>query len=782
MISMIGQTISHYKILEKIGEGGMSVVYRAEDTTLRRHVALKFPSEQVLADEAKKARFIQEARASAALDHPNICTLHEIDEAEGKTFISMAYVDGQSLYEKIQSGPLSVDEAVDISIQAAQGLYEAHEKGIVHRDIKSGNIMVTHSGQVKIMDFGLAKLAGETTETRLTQQGAIMGTVDYMSPEQAKGEPVDYRTDIWSLGVVMYEMLAGELPFKGGNAQAVIHSILYEEPKCLRDLRGDVPATLEQTVQKMIQKGPSNRYDSMKALIAELKSLSLKLSLSKEHAVPKQARLKAVGVLAAIIACVGIYALLYLQPWAVQEKGLSSIAVLPFTDMSPDKDQEYFCDGMAEELINALTQIRDLHVIARTSAFSFKAKDVTVRDIGSQLNVATILEGSVRKAGDKLRITAQLVDTESGHHLWSESYDRDMGDVFAIQGEITSAIVDRLKPKLLGQEKTRLAKRQTVDLEAYDLYLKGLYFQNKRSEMDLKKAIEYFEQAIVRDPDYALAYAGLALSYGILPIYSTLPPKEAVQKGKDAARKALQIEKNLAEAHESLGVIKTRYDWDWEGGEREYKQAIELNPGYAMAHKGYSFNLLFRGRFDEAIKEIEQALELDPVSAVVNYDLGIICLHAGRFNRAINASKRALDMDPSLIYAHGNIGTAYLHKSMYKEALAEFQKEREVSRGAHAWAEVGIGHVYAKIGKADEAQKLLHDLLERSKTEYVSPYILACFHFVLGKNDDGFTLLDQAYLEQDHWLCWLKTIHPDFDSVRSDPKYTALLRKMNLDN
>ncbi|MHC4541102.1 MAG: protein kinase domain-containing protein [Planctomycetota bacterium] len=773
---MIGQTISHYKILEKIGEGGMSVVYRAEDTTLRRHVALKFPSEQVLADEAKKARFIQEARASAALDHPNICTLHEIDEAEGKTFISMAHIAGQSLYEKLQSGPLSLDEAVDISIQAAQGLYEAHEKGIVHRDIKSGNIMVTHSGQVKIMDFGLAKLAGETTETRLTQQGAIMGTVDYMSPEQAKGEPVDYRTDIWSLGVVMYEMLAGELPFKGGNAQAVIHSILYEEPKDMGELRRDVPTTLEQTVQKMIQKDPSSRPDSMKAVIDELESLSPRSGLSKEQVVAKRAKLKAVGVVAAILACVGILALLYLRPWAAQP----SIAVLPFEDMSPDKDQEYFCDGMAEELINALSQIEDLRVIARTSAFSFKGKNVPIPDIGSQLKVATILEGSVRKAEDRLRITAQLVDTTGGHHLWSESYDRQMGDVFAIQAAITSAIVDKLRPKLLGKQKARLTKRQPVDLEAYDLYLKGLHFQNKRSEMDLKKAIEYFEQAIAEDPDYALAYAGLALSYGILPIYSPLPLKEAVQKGREAAQKALQIDETLAEAHASLGLIKTRHDWDWEGGEREYKQAIELSPGYAVAHRSYSFNLLFRARFDEALKEIEQALELDPVSAVVNYDLGIICFHAGQFDRAISASKRALEMDPSLIYAHVTIGDAYRGKSMYEQALIEFQKEREDSRRAHAWAEVGIGHVYAKMGKPGEAQKVLDNLLERSEQEYVSPFILACFHFVLGKNDEGFILLDQAYKEGDHWLCWLKIIS-DPGGVHSDPRYTALLEKMNLD-
>ncbi|MHC4175105.1 MAG: protein kinase domain-containing protein, partial [Planctomycetota bacterium] len=700
-----------------------------------------------------RTRFIQEARASAALDHPNICTLHEIDEAEGKTFISMAYVEGQSLFEKIVSGPLDLNEAVDISIQAAQGLYEAHEKGIVHRDIKSANIMVTNSGQVKIMDFGLAKLAGETSLTRLTQAGAIMGTVDYMSPEQARGEAVDYRTDIWSLGVVMYEMLTSELPFKGGAGQAVIHSILYEEPKRLRHLRRDVPAALEQTVSKMMQKDPSSRPGSMKAVIADLEPLSPRSGLSKEQVAPKRAGLRTVGVLAAALACVGIFALLYLRPWTAQEGSLSSIAVLPFQNMSADPNQEYFCDGMAEELINALSQIEDLRVIARTSAFSFKAKDMTVRDIGSQLNVATILEGSVRKADSRLRITAQLVDTTGGHHLWSERYDRDMGDVFAIQEEITLAIVDKLKPKLLGKGKGRLAKRHTVDLQVYDLYLKGRFFGRKQTEVAAKKAIEYLERAIEKDPNYAPAYAELA---------------------------ALEIDETLAEAHASLGYIKSGYDWDWVGGEREYKRAIELNPGYATAHEAYSYNLLLTARFDEALKEIEQALELDPVSVPTNRNLALVCRFAKQFDRAIEASKRAVAMNPSTMYVHLELGLAYLAKSMYEEALIEFQKEQEVSGKAHAWAETHTGWTYVEMGKPDEAQKLLYKLLERSKTEYVSPYTLACFHFVLGKNDEGFKLLNRAFKEGDQKLCFLK-IGPLFDSVRSDPRYTALLKKMNLD-
>ncbi len=778
---MIGQTVSHYRILEKIGEGGMSVVYKAQDTTLKRHVALKFPSEQVLADEAKKARFIQEARASAALDHPNICTLYEIDEAEGKTFISMAHIDGQSLYEKIQSGPLDLDEAVDISIQAAQGLCEAHEKGIVHRDIKSANIMVTNSGQVKIMDFGLAKLAGETSLTRLTQAGAIMGTVDYMSPEQARGEAVDYRTDIWSLGVVMYEMLTGELPFKGGAGQAVIHSILYEEPKRLRGLRRDVPAALEQTVSKMMQKDPSSRLCSMKAVIADLEPLSPKSGLSKEQVAPKRTKLRTAGIIIAALACVGLSALLYLRPWAVQEKGLSSIAVLPFRNMSADPNQEYFCEGMAEELINAFSQIKDLRVIARTSAFSFKGKDVTVRDIGRQLNVATILEGSVRKADNRLRITAQLVDTTDGRHLWSERYDRQMGDVFAIQDEITLAIVDKLKPTLLGREKARLARRQAIDTEVYNLCLMGRHYLRSKLVSDPNKASEYYRQALEIDPNCALAYAGLANCYNASRDQGLLSPKEAMQKAREMAEKAVKIDETLPEAHDALATVKTWFDWDWEGGERHYRRALELNPGFALARQRYAINLIVRGRFDEAITQMKMAFISDPLSPDLNTALGFAYICVGRLDDAIETLNRAVEMDPSRPGGHYFLGHFYLFKSMYEEALDEYGKAMELSEEMSLWPEMFIGITYARMGKPDKAREVLANQLERSKQQYVSSFMFALLHFALGNNDEGFKSLDKAYEENDPTLCWLKT-HLLLDSIRSDPRYTALLKKMNLDN
>jgi len=439
---MIDKTISHYNILEKIGEGGMGVVYKAEDTKLKRMVALKFLPLELTRDQEAKERFIREAQAAAALDHQNICTIYEVDEYEGQTFIAMAHIEGQSLKEKIAGGPIKIDEAMNIATQVAEGLRVAHERGIIHRDIKPANIMLTEKGQAKIMDFGLAKLE---LGADLTKTATIMGTVAYMSPEQARGEKVDHRTDIWSLGCVIFEMLSGRPPFKSGYDQAVLYSILHEDPQPIASLRSDIPHGIEKILHKCFQKDPRDRYKDAGSLIEELKTIDLRELAVFPSVSPKKD-----------------------QP--------SSVAVLPFVDMSPQKDQEYFCDGIAEELINALTHIKDLRVVARTSAFALKSKNLDVREIGKILNVNTVLEGSIRKAGNRLRITAQLINVEDGFHIWSEKFDREMEDIFAIQDEISLAIVDSLKVKLLAGEKTALQKRHTDDPEAYNLYLKGLYF------------------------------------------------------------------------------------------------------------------------------------------------------------------------------------------------------------------------------------------------------------------------------------------------------------------
>jgi len=686
------------------------------------------------------------------LDHPSICTVHEIDETkDGQLFIAMAYYEGESLKKKIEHEPLKLEEAVDIAVHIAQGLAKAHSQGIVHRDIKPANIFITEDGQVKILDFGLAKSAHAMSE----ETGKAVGTLAYMSPEQLSSGEIDHRTDIWSLGVVLYEMLTGQLPFKGEYNQAMVYSILNEEPKPVAELRIGVPMELEFVVKKALVKRLEERYQDIADILFNLRKVrkELEFVVSPEH------------------------------PYA--RKPRPSIAVLPFTDLSPDKDQEYFCDGMAEELINALTHIEGLHVVARTSAFAFKGRHEDIREIGKKLDVGTVLEGSVRKAGNRLRITAQFVNVADGYHLWSEKYDRDIGelccpeDIFAIQDEISLAIVNKLKVKLLGAEKEELIKRHTEDLEAYNLYLKGRYSWNKRTEESLNKGIEYFQQAIEQDPSYALAYAGLADSYITLPDYSSISPKEIYPKANEAVRKALEIDGALAEAHTSLAMIMSR-SWDFDAAEREYKRALELNPHYATAHHWYALHLMYMARFDEAIEEMNQAHELDPLSLVIHRNTALVLYYARRYDQALEVLKRTLEIDPCFSTTHTRLGEVYLQKSMYEEALVEFRKEKDITGAQNPLTEALNGITYERLGRRREAKEALDNLLEQAKQGYIPPILLANFYFALDENDEGFKWLDKAYEEGDSTLLEIK-VDPGFDSVRSDPRFLLLLKKIGLE-
>jgi serine/threonine protein kinase/Tfp pilus assembly protein PilF len=746
---MIGKRISHYKIVEKIGEGGMGVVYKAEDVKLKRLVALKFLAAQILRSEEEKARFLNEAQAIALLDHPNICTIYEIDEAKGQTFIATSYIEGQSLKDKIASSSLTTDEAIEITIQIGRGLQEAHEKGVIHQDIKTSNIMVTSKGQVKIMDFGLAKMA---KGSRITEEGKTMGTVAYMSPEQASGGNTDTRTDIWSLGVVLYEMITGQLPFKGEYEQAVIYSILNEEPEPIMNLRTDVPHELEQITEKALNKNSESRYQKVGDILADLKKLKEELESLK-----------------------GISSTERLQP---------SIAVLPFKNLTDDPEQEYFCDGMADEIINALTHVEGLRVVARTSAFSFKGKETDIRKVGHKLNVKTLLEGSVRKAGDRVRIAAQLINVADGYHIWSDKYDRNIGelccpeDIFVIQDEISLAIVNNLKVKLFREEKEKLVKRHTDDLDAYNFYLKGCYFWNRRTEESLKRSIQYFQKAIEKDPDYGLAYSGLADSYHTLQDYSSISPKELNAKAREAALKALEIDNTLAEAHASLGMISFRY-WDWEGAERECKRAIKLNPNYPTAHHWYALLLMYMGRFEEAMEEIECARRLDTLSLVINRNKALVFFYARQYDRAIDALQETLEMDPNFSLTHATLGMVYLQKSMYDEALAEFQREKALSSAWDHEIECFTGIAYAKIGKKDKAMRVINDLIKRREKEYASPYYIAKIYFALDEDNHGFKWLNIGYQEKENLLLEIK-VDPAFDGVRSDPRFKKLLKKVGL--
>ncbi len=744
---MIGKTISHYKIIEKLGEGGMGVVYKAEDTKLKRTVALKFLPPELTRDPESRKRFIHEAQAASTLEHNNICNIHEIDETEdGQQFIVMAFYAGETLKQKIKRGPLSIDQAIDMAIEIGAGLAKAHAAKILHRDIKPANILVTNDNVVKIVDFGLAKLSGPT---QLTKEGITLGTAAYMSPEQARGEKVDHRTDIWSFGVVLYEMLTGEIPFKGDYEQAVVYSILNEEPEPMENLRNDVPTELQQVVKKAMQRDAGERYQHAHELLAELESAKKKLESKKVEVRGKQ------------------------------EKPSPSIAVLPFVDMSPQKDQEYFCDGIAEELINVLTNIQELRVVARTSAFSFKGKDLDVREIGKKLNVETVLEGSVRKAANRLRITAQLVNVADGYHLWSEKYDRELEDIFAIQDEISLAIVEELKIKLLGDEKKALVKRHTDNLEAYNLFLKGRYYFNKQNPGGFEKAIQYFEQAIEKDPNHAVAFAGLADAYWWGSFFGDLRPRQTYPKAREAAKKAIEIDDTLGEAHASLASIHTFYDWDWEAAEREFKRALELAPGSSYTRVYYSLYLNLKRRHDEAVAQAKKAQELDPLSSFSNTHLGHRLWQARRYDEAIEEFEKWLVIEPNDGFAHLHLGVLYQEKGMIEEAIAEIEKGVELSGGVAIGVKNAI-MTHFRFGSRDVAERLFDDLKERARHEYIPPICFVYVHLVRGETDQAFEWARKAYEERDGFLVWLRVTPFDSLHLPSEPRIDELMDRLGL--
>jgi serine/threonine-protein kinase len=661
-------------------------------------------------------------------------------------FLVMPCYEGESLQAKIERGPLKLDEAVDIAIQVATGLAKAHEKGIVHRDIKPGNIFVTSDGLAKIVDFGLAKLSGRT---KLTRTGTSPGTVSYMSPELLRGGDVDHRTDIWALGVVLYEMITGDTPFRGDYEQAMSYSIVNEEPKPIRSLRSDVPVEMGRLIEKLLSKDPNERYQKSTELIGALQSLKRRFESSSVDA-----------------------------SWS-DTKRVPSIAVLPFVNMSADPENEYFSDGLAEDLINALTKVKNLRVAARTSAFSFKGVKTDVREIGRKLGVDTVVEGSVRKVGDRLRITAQLIDVVDGYHLWSEQYDRMMKDIFAIQDEITLAIVQKLKMELLSEERDELITPYTNNLEAYNLYLKGRYFWNKRTVDAIQLSITYFQKAVQEDPDFALAHVGLADAYILLAYssYGAMNPRHAYPQAKQAAIKALEIDDTLAEAHTSLAMIQCSYDWDWASAEREFKRAIALNPNYAWAHHWYAIYLAQMGRHAEAELEIRTARQLDPFSLIINAVCGLLLFLKGEYDRAISDLQETLKLEPNFWHAHLYLGYAYFAKGSYEKAIES--EDRATALSGHAAYPTSIlGSLYGLTGDVVRAREMLHRLEERAKEVYVPPFYFSNIYYGLGDMDAVFACFERALEDHDPALLFFK-FWPLFDGrTRSDPRFVEMLKRI----
>jgi eukaryotic-like serine/threonine-protein kinase len=749
---MTGVTVSHYKILEKLGEGGMGIVYKAHDIKLDRTVALKFLPPHLTQSEEDKQRFIREAKAAAALNHPHICTIYSVEEHDDTQFISMEYIDGVTLREKLEIGNLKSETPatdnrqlttiIDYALQIAEALAEAHEKGIVHRDIKPENIMVDSKNRIKVMDFGLARIAGSLN---LTQTGGTVGTILYMSPEQVRGELVDHRTDIWSLGVVMYEMLTGTLPFKGEYEHAVSYRILNEDPGHNPELLSQVGSDYRTVLLKFLEKEPNNRYQSSAEVLTVLQKLRVKSSPSSGTA-------------------------------GDSEPPTQRIAVLPVVNISPEIQDEYFADGMTEEIISMLSKIGDLRVIARTTSMQYKNTVKSIGEIGKQLKVDSLLEGSVRKSNDNIRISIQLIDAKTETTIWSDSYDRTLQDIFAIQRDIAHRVAEALKIKLLPGEETQIEKDRTDNIDSYTLYLKGKFHWNKFMYEDILKSIDYYERAIELDPKFALGYSGLANSYSVLGLDFDYPGK-TFEKSRAAAQHAIEMDPLLPEALVSLGVVMFFYDRDYVNAEQKFRRAIELNQSYAEAHELYAYFLSAMGRHAEAFNEIQYAINLDPLSLIINKDLGSYYYWARQYEKAIDQFHKTIEMEPRFFVTYGELGWAYSGLGMQKEALDAFAKAVEISGGARSVDIAGMGYMYAQIGEGEKAHDILSDLLNQSTQRFIGPEDIALVYAALGDMDSAFTYLEKALDKHGFYMCFLKVDHR-FDILRNDLRFDEIVEKM----
>jgi serine/threonine-protein kinase len=793
--ALVGESIGHYQIESLIGVGGMGEVYLARDERLGRKVALKFLPQSLTGDEAQLDRLEHEARTASALNHPNILTVHEIGVDGRRHFIATEFIEGETLRAVLKQRKLDLPEALNIAIQVGSALAAAHKSGVLHRDIKPENIMLRPDAYVKVLDFGIAKLseqkeAPSQAEMRIngrfqTGIGLVFGTARYVSPEQTRGQGADARSDIWSLGVVLYEMVAGIPPFSGATTSDCIASILKTEPAPLSDALPDVPAKLQSIVQKTLRKNRDGRYQTIKEMLTDLRNLKQELETEASHQIEahpvvskiKRHKRRALLTVAAAMLAAAVFAYFFYFDAPAQPPTEKSIAVLPFADLSPARNQEYFCDGIQEEILTRLSRIADLKVISRTSTQRFKNAPNNLPQIARQLGVAHILEGTVQKADDQVRVNVQLIKAEGDSHLWSEKYDRRVTDIFAVESEIATNIAAVLQAKLTGAEQRAIARQPTENAAAHQSYLKGAYFFNKRTVPDLRTAIEYFEDAISKDPGYALAYAGMADACTILSVLGGEDPTETVSKAKVAARKALQLDDTLPEAHNSLGLILAYYEFDFAQSKKEFERAIELNPNYADAHHQFgNVNLIKIGEFDRAIAEGTRAVELDPLSLIINADLGQNYLMARRYDEAIEQSRKTLALDPRFYLAHWNLGEALQMKGQMREAVAAYEKTVELTDDPRALAMLAQG--YAKIGQSDRARNVLSQLEQLAANRYVGAFRLAIVHLALGENEKALEQIERACRKPvDPDVINLK-IEPLLDPLRGEPRFERLVAKL----
>jgi len=744
---MIGKTIHHYMILEKLGTGGMGTVYKARDSKLDRFVALKFLAPHLSRAEEEKKRFIHEAKAASALDHSNICTIHDINETEdGQMFIAMACYEGESLKVKIDRGPMPVEEVLDIAIQIARGLEKAHAKEIVHRDIKPANILITEDSQAKLVDFGLAKLAGRTI---LTREGTTLGTVAYMSPEQTEGTHIDHRADIWALGVVLYEMLCGERPFKGEYEQAVMYSILNEEPEPLRKVNPAVPKELEEVVLHTLAKNPTDRYQTSEEIQKDLTAIS-------EGQKPLH---------------------------AMSARGSNftraiKMAVLPFANLTGDIEQEYLSDGFTQEMISQLSRLHpeNLSVIARSSVMRYKKGDTPIDQIGRELKVDYVLEGSTRREAKQLRISTDLIQVRDQTQIWGDTYEREFSDILKLQSEVAKNVAEALALKLLPAEKARVNSVQTVNPEAYEAYLKGLSHFYKIAPAELETARHYFELALDKDPNYALAHTGIALIWIGLQQMSALAPSVATPKAKEAALRALELDDTLAEVHYTWALIKTWSDWDWEGAEQAFQRALEINPNYPDALVYYSNLLCYMGRLDEALAYAERAVELDPFNSLYLSLSTSVLIFMRRWDDAIERLQNVLKTSPHDLLGNNGLWGCFHMKGMYEEALKSAKR---------FFAGIGLAELadimtrrFEEAGYSEAMILMGNTLTEMSRETYFSPYFISYLYLYAGNKDKTLECLEKAYEVKDPMMPYL--VEPCFDILLDEPRFQDLLRKMNL--
>jgi eukaryotic-like serine/threonine-protein kinase len=747
-IPVPGTIISHYEIIAPLGEGGMGVVYRALDTRLKRPVALKFLNQQALESDRGKERLVLEAQAAAALDHPNICQVYEIEEAGGHTFIAMACISGVSLRKKLASGPLALEQSLDIAVQIARGLLAAHEKGLVHRDIKPTNVIISDEGVAKIVDFGLVQRPDSSV---LTTPGALVGTLTYMSPEQAAGDRVDHRTDLWSWGVVLYEMLTGVRPFRAENALGLINAICHRAPEPMHTYRDLLPPTLEQVINRALEKSADLRYQSAREILTDLGSPA---SMAVEHSA--RSSFTASGL-------------------ASERSGAVSIAVLPFVNNSGDKENEFFSDGLTDELINVLAHCEGMRVVSRTSAFAFKGKVENIQRIGEQLRVHAILEGSVRKAGDRLRVTAQLINVKDGYHIWSGKFDRDLKDIFAIQDEIAQTVANALEISLKPGQSLAMRGVQT-NLDAYHHYLKGRYYWNQMTAEGFQKALSHFQEALKLDPSYGAASAGIADYFTILGLWSLAQPSEVWPKAKAAALRALELDSSLPEAHISLGYVHIFYEWDRQQAEQDFRKAVELNRGLSVAHYSYAIYLIQTGKLEEAIASMIKAKDLDPLSLLVCSGLAFAYYYNRQYDRALEEHKKVLELDPHYVYSLFGIGLVHQALGGFKEAIEVLEQAWKSSGGSSLLLGF-LGGCYGRAGMSDKSLDVLEQLGKQAEQMYVSPVCQALVYTGLGETSRALDWLEKAAESRAALLTYI-SVMAAFDPLRGEPRFIALERQM----